>query len=128
MEESKFSVEGMSMNEKAISGIVHDINGERVIHIRGKVVQAIRLDLGNILGPNVVREIFYRIGLNAASVAHEQSKQMLTSEKDLWSMADHLTQIQGWGRIRHYEKAGRTEVEDQGDLGRFTFCRRRHLT
>jgi predicted hydrocarbon binding protein len=68
-------------------------------------MQAIRSDLGNILGPNVVREIFYRIGLNTASVAHEQSKQVLTSEKELWLLADRTTRLQGWGRIRRYEKA-----------------------
>jgi predicted hydrocarbon binding protein len=92
------------MNDKPISGVVRDIDGERLICIRGKVMQAIRLDLSNILGQNVVKEIFYRIGVNAGSVAHEESKETLTSEKELWSMADRITRVQGWGRIRFYEK------------------------
>jgi predicted hydrocarbon binding protein len=100
-----FGVEVVRLSDKQISGVVRDIDGERLICIKGKVMQAIRSDLGNILGPNVVKEIFYRIGINAASIAHEQLKDVLTSERELWSMADRVTRLQGWGRIRRYEKA-----------------------
>jgi predicted hydrocarbon binding protein len=104
MEESEFNHEGMIMKDKAVSEIVREIDVERLIFIGGKVVQAIRLDLGNIMGPNVVREIFYRIGANAGSVAYDQFKETLTSEKELWSRADRITRAQGWGRIRLYDK------------------------
>lgn len=100
-----FYIEVTILNEKPVSGVIRDIDGERLICIKGKVMQAIRADLSNILGPNVVREIFYRIGLNTASIAHEQLKNEVTSERELWAMADRVTRVQGWGRIRRYEKA-----------------------